>query len=211
MSCSGQTQQINHPIFIANRVSEILENISVDQWSHVATCVNPADAGTRGMSAEVLQFSSWVRGPDYLRTKHFPFEPNTDVVDITLGVVIKEQDDSISSLTASVTKPLKKQSISLIPFDKFSSYQKLLRVTAYMLRSLPSHESYRTVDCSIANPVELTKPSVIFSTWFKENPLIPDEGIFLTTIPLRVAAALLSLLRLLVLVTSSVLLANSDG
>ena len=47
-----------HPIFVANRVSEILENTSVDQWNHVATCDNPADAGTRSMSAEVLHMCS---------------------------------------------------------------------------------------------------------------------------------------------------------
>ena len=58
-----------HPIFLANRVSDILENTSVDQWNHVATCDNPADAGTRGMSAEILHSSSWVRGTDFLRTK----------------------------------------------------------------------------------------------------------------------------------------------
>ena len=146
-----------HPIFIANRVSEILENTSADQWNHVTTGDNPADAGTRGMSAEVLQSSSWVRGPDFLRTRQLPFVPNTDVVDnIKLGVVTKEQDDdSISSLAASVTKPPKEQSINLIPFAKFSSYQNLLRVTPYVLRLLPSHESYRTVDGSIADPVEL--------------------------------------------------------
>ena len=112
-----------HPIFIANRVSEILVNTSVDQWNHVATCDNPADAVTHGMSAEVLQSSGWVRGPD-LKTKQFPFLPNTDVVDnIKLGVVTKEQDDdsSISPLAASVTKPPKEQSFNLIPFDKFSS------------------------------------------------------------------------------------------
>ena len=144
-----------HTIFIANRVSEILENTSVDQWNQVATCDNPADAGTRGMFAEILQLSRWVRGPDFLRTKQFPFVPNTDVVDnIKLGVVTKEQeDDSISSLAASVIKPPKDQSINLIPFDKFSSYQKLLRVTVYVLRLLRSHESYRTVDGSIADPV----------------------------------------------------------
>ena len=34
-----------HPIFIANRDSEILESTSVDQWNHLATCGNPADAG----------------------------------------------------------------------------------------------------------------------------------------------------------------------
>ena len=73
-----------------------------------------------------------------------------------LGVVTKEQDDdSISSLAASVTKPPKEPSVNLIPFDKFSFYQKLLRVTAYVLRLLPSYESYRTVDGSIADPVAL--------------------------------------------------------
>ena len=145
-----------HPIFIENCVSEILENTSVDQWNHVATCDNPTVAGSRGMSAEVLQSSSWVRCPEFLRIKQFPFVRHTDVVDnIKLGVVTKEKvDDSIASLAASVTKPPKEQSVNLIPFDKFSSYQKLLRVTAYMLRLLPSHGSYRTVDGSIADPVE---------------------------------------------------------
>ena len=47
-----------HSIFIANPVSEVLENTSVDQLNHFANCDNPADAGTRGMSAEVLQSSS---------------------------------------------------------------------------------------------------------------------------------------------------------
>ena len=106
-------QRINstnkHPIFIANRVSEILENTNVYQWNQVVTCDIPADAGTRSMSAEVLQSSSWVRGPSFLRTKKFLFVPNTDVVDnIKLGVVTKQQDDgSISSLATSVTRPPK--------------------------------------------------------------------------------------------------------
>ena len=112
-----------HPIFFANRVSEILENTIGDQWNQVATCDNPADAGTCGMSAEVLQSSSWMRGPDFMRTKLFPFVPNTHVVDnIKLGAITKEQDDdSISSLAAYVSKPPKEQSINLIPFDQFLS------------------------------------------------------------------------------------------
>ena len=144
-----------HSIFIANRVSEILENSSVDQWNHVATCDNPADIGKRGMSAEVSQSSSWEKCPDFLRTKQFPFVPNTDAVDnIKLGVLTKEEnDDSNSSLAAFVTKPPKEQSINLIPFDKFNSYHKLFRVTVYMLRLFPALESYRTVDGSIADPV----------------------------------------------------------
>ena len=37
------------PVFVANRVSEMLQSTTVDQWFHVPTSDNPADAGTRGM------------------------------------------------------------------------------------------------------------------------------------------------------------------
>ena len=68
------------PIFVANRVSEILEGTSVDQWHHVASHANPVDASTRGMSSEALQKSSWLHGSQFLRTSDFPFQPNTYVV-----------------------------------------------------------------------------------------------------------------------------------
>ena len=79
------------PLFVANRVCEILEHASVDKWNHVASSDDPADAGTRGMSAEVLQSSSWVSGPGFLRTKELPFEPSTEVFkNINLGIVTKK-------------------------------------------------------------------------------------------------------------------------
>ena len=75
------------PIFVANRVCEILEYTTVEQWNHVATKDNPADAGTRGMSAEVLQLSSLVKGPHFLINSRFPFAPNKEVINnIELGV-----------------------------------------------------------------------------------------------------------------------------
>ena len=144
------------PIFIANRVCEILEHTSVDEWNYVASSDNPADAGTCGMSAEVLQSSSWVRGPDFLRTEQFPSEPSTEVVNnIKLGIVAKETDETNSSLAASVTKSIKEPPPQLIPFYKYSSYQKLLRITAHALRLFPSHECYRNADGSIIDPTEL--------------------------------------------------------
>ena len=42
------------PIFVANRVSEIFELTTVDQWNYIATSDNPADAGTSGPSADAL-------------------------------------------------------------------------------------------------------------------------------------------------------------
>ena len=135
---------------------EILEHTSVEECNHVTSSDNPADAGTRGMSAEVLKSSSWVRGPDFLRTKELPFEPSIEVVkNIKLVIVTKETDETNTSLAASVTKSTKEPPPHLIAFDKYSSYQKLLRITAYILRLLRSHECYRNADGSIIDPTEL--------------------------------------------------------
>ena len=73
-----------HPMFVANRVCYILEYTSVDQWKHAATNDNPADGGTRWMSAEVL--SSWVIGPHFLTNSSLRFVPKKHVIyNITLG------------------------------------------------------------------------------------------------------------------------------
>ena len=146
------------PIFVANRVCEILEYTSVDQWNHVATKDNPADASTRGMSAEVLQLSSWVcwvNGPEFLTNSSFPFVPNKDVINnIRLGV----NQAVIIEDTVSLATSVKKQTTHvplLFPFDTFSSYQKYLRTAAYVLRLLPKHAGYRNPDGSITDPTEL--------------------------------------------------------
>ena len=142
-------------VFIANRVCEILEHTSVDEWNYVASSDNPQDAGTRGMSDEVLQSNSWMRGPDFLKTKQFPLESSTEVVkNVKLGIVTTETDLPITKLTASAAKSTNKRPPQLIPFDKYSSDQKLHQITAYILRLLPSHDFYRYFDGSIINPIE---------------------------------------------------------
>ena len=104
------------------------------------------------MPAVAQKSGDWVSSPDFLRTMQFLFVPNIDVIDnINLGVVTKKQgDDSTWSLATLATKSVREQSISPMAFDMFSSYQKLLRVTAYMRRLLPAHKKYRTVDGSIS-------------------------------------------------------------
>ena len=142
------------PIFVANRVSEILEGTSVDQWHHVASHANPADAGTRRMSSEALQKSSWLHGPQFLRTSDFPFQPNTYVVK---NIKLKSQSTEASSSekTSTLITDVFKSDLSL-PFRKFSSYPKLLRILAYCMRLLPRHLAYRSSGKEIVDPEELS-------------------------------------------------------
>ena len=58
----------HQPVFVANRVAEILETTTIDQWFHVPTADNPADAGTRGLAATELPGSCWIKGPNFLRS-----------------------------------------------------------------------------------------------------------------------------------------------
>ena len=43
------------PVFVANRVGEILESTTIDEWHHILSGDNPADTGTRGISSEHSQ------------------------------------------------------------------------------------------------------------------------------------------------------------
>ena len=88
------------PIIVANRVCEILEHTNVNKRNHIASSDNPADVGTRDMSAEVLQSSSWVRGSDFLRTKQFTFEPSTEVVNTSRPSTGQQQPSKTTTLSS---------------------------------------------------------------------------------------------------------------
>ena len=140
-------------IFVANRVCEILEYTSVEQWHHVATKDIPADAGTRGMSGESLQLSSWVKSPHFLTNSRFPFVPNKDVINnIKLGI---NQAVTIEDIVSRATSVKNSHIPSIFPFDMFISYQKYLCIAEYALQLLPKHAGYRNLDVSITDPTEL--------------------------------------------------------
>ena len=72
-----------------------------------------------------------MRVPDFLRIKEIPLGRSTEVVKkVKTGIVTKEIDETNTSLAASVTKSTNEPPLQLTTFDKFSFYQKLLRITA---------------------------------------------------------------------------------
>ncbi len=53
-------------VFVANRVQQIQEGSSLDQWMYVGTKQNPADEGSRGLRPNQLANSKWINGPEFL-------------------------------------------------------------------------------------------------------------------------------------------------
>ena len=142
------------PVFVANRVAEILELTTTDEWNYVQSSNNPADAGTRGLSANALVESSWLKGPEFLKTPQWPFEPSEDC----RWKLKKPKDSSPSPATeTSTTMVSATQSTIAQTFEwqKYCSYEKLLRIVAYMLRLLNKNCFYRCPSAAITDPAEL--------------------------------------------------------
>ena len=111
--------------FVCNRVTEIQSYTTPSQWRHCPGKDNPADLLSRGVTAEQLKtMDVWWRGPSWLAQPPEYWPPNTPAVDVSLP----ERKGSASH-TLSVEVPTK-----LIDPTKYSSYWKLLRVTAWILR-----------------------------------------------------------------------------
>ena len=60
LQCLSSTSKL--PVFVANRVSEVLETTTIDEWFHVSSGDNPVDTGTLRITAKAHQESRWVKG-----------------------------------------------------------------------------------------------------------------------------------------------------
>ena len=68
------------PVFVANRVTKILDLSSVKQWKHVKTSENPADLPTRGLTPSALrQETLWWNGPDFLLVPQVEWPAQPDI------------------------------------------------------------------------------------------------------------------------------------
>lgn len=65
-------------VFVANRVQQIRDNSTPDQWKYIETKENPADESSRGLSPQDLIDSRWLNGPPFLWQREFP-NRNDDV------------------------------------------------------------------------------------------------------------------------------------
>ncbi|CAK1585679.1 unnamed protein product [Parnassius mnemosyne] len=107
--------------FIANRVSEILNILNRDQWSHVSSTDNPADCASRGVNpSECEAIPLWKAGPAWLKDTNMEYD-RKELSDTDL----EEKGKKVCHVTREDEFEL---------WIKFSSLQKLTRVIAYCLR-----------------------------------------------------------------------------
>jgi len=82
--------------FVANRVAEIHETSSPEQWYHITGVINHADDGLRGVSAQYFHAACrWWSGPKFLWEPEHSW-PNVPVEDL--------QDDDIEVQKSQTVK-----------------------------------------------------------------------------------------------------------
>ncbi|XP_076391770.1 uncharacterized protein LOC143265174 [Megachile rotundata] len=113
--------------FVANRVSEIQQLTSSNNWKHVMSCENPADLLSRGVTLSSIKNSSlWWHGPLWLSQESHKW-PSSEPVAESVPETRQTKTVLVAASGASTM-----DSFDLV--SRYSSYPKLLRVTAYCIR-----------------------------------------------------------------------------
>ena len=104
--------------FVANRIGEIMDSSTVDEWRHVKGTLNPADIGTRKMAVSQLLETEWLTRPSWLRKP------------LKSGRQVKSPAELEEVETVCLNQTLE----SFIEWTEFSDFRKLLRVIADRLK-----------------------------------------------------------------------------
>ncbi|XP_073980363.1 uncharacterized protein [Rhodnius prolixus] len=112
--------------YVAHRIVAILDNTQRNQWKYVPSQENPADCASRGtLPGELLHHPLWWAGPSWLRTIPSnwlePIAPHDQPL----------PELKLKNITALNTTS---DSDAFDWIERFSTYPKLVRSTAYVLR-----------------------------------------------------------------------------
>ena len=138
---------------VVNRVNHIKETPNVEDWSHISSKENLADLVSRGVDTSVLKNLSLLwRGPDWLQQVEASWPKREEIADIS-----EEKKNVSPTRVVSLLTQLSQKEV----FTKFSSWNKLQRVTAYCLRFIHNCH-YKTAHCQgTLSSVELDEATLL--------------------------------------------------
>ena len=149
--------------YVGNRVSHTVDLIAPDRWSHVDGVRNPADCASRGLfPSELLHHELWWSGPEwlYLDQSEWPKQPDPLPTD-------DEGNEICLHTTVLARQPL-------ISFDRYSSFTRLKRVTAWIFRFLHNCNAHRKHAVGITTPLTVGELHKAERYWI----LLSQESLF---------------------------------
>ena len=146
-------------IFAKNRVKEICKmktdindkyNVEI-KYKYIKTDSNPADMLTRGMSFDKFQnnFDYWQHGPEWLNKTPLVF-PISDLKCLTA--------DQKTLVQTTILKDDKIKEIQpVIPFERYSDFNKLVRITSCVFRFINKLKKRINIDDNNSAKIHLIK------------------------------------------------------
>ena len=120
----------NWKVWINNRVNIIRKNIPPAKWFYVLTIENPADIATRiSNPLSLVNNLLWWRGPQFINSDNVQI-PNQDV----FNIVEKSKSDIYETVKMDNVVEKVVGVGETIDCEKYSSLEKLLRVTCFIRR-----------------------------------------------------------------------------
>lgn len=118
-------------------MAEIRDVTANRKWRYCPTSENPADLLTRGITVKQLKLSIlWTTGPEWLPTPLL-WPPWDEKEAVSLAAMLHDNSDNHVLFTPNVSYENAKVGVhNVIDTLRYSSFTKLLRVTAYVMRFL---------------------------------------------------------------------------
>lgn len=142
--------------FVHNRVQEIRDGTSTNEWRHVPGVLNPADLPSRGCSPKQLFESKWWEGPEWLR-QHVSTWPHENVEYDEEECLLEKRKKIVTSLVNSGTKLMNSEDWHL---TYFSSFLKTIRMIAWLFRFLENIRHPKEKLCGELSLEEIDKAEV---------------------------------------------------
>ena len=147
------TNNKKHPVFVQNRVDEI-RTVRDVEYLYVSTNDNPADFPSRGSSVSTsLTENLWWQGPAWLR-KSVENWPQTQQTEVDVHLVQGE---------GSLETPC------CIDHSRFSSFSKMIRVTAYVKKFVKKLQKKENVETEFLTTNELQEAENLWLRYAQQS------------------------------------------
>ncbi|XP_029162926.1 uncharacterized protein LOC114934423 [Nylanderia fulva] len=132
--------------YVANRVSEVQCNLPSAKWNHVPSKDNPADCASRGLYAsKLVSHPLWWAGPPWLQWPSTAWPPHNIASPISTELTKQIHSESRKSTVLHVEGTPEWD----LPY-RYSSWTKLIRVTAYAYRFISRSAKQRNFEVNVA-------------------------------------------------------------
>ena len=129
------SDHFNWPVFISNRIRQVRELSTAEEWLYINTTQNPADLPSRGCSIDTLKDHTLFReGPRFLVTGETPFLGKMDISDMPEKCQ-RELPKVVSSAKVTEVEPVVNLK-ALVSTSTTNSYSKLMKRTRILYKAI---------------------------------------------------------------------------